>query len=145
MTKPHTRFIVILAVAYGAALLLIAFWPTPVDRSMGPALARTIDWLHAHGISGSIGYKQIEFGANVALFVPFGYLAGAWVRRFWAVVALGFGSSCLIELGQGMLLSARYSSVWDIVANTLGTALGAAVFLLVNRSLHRAEDSLRTD
>lgn len=144
MTKPHTRIIVIIAVAYGAALLLIAFWPTPVDRSMGPALARTIDWLHAHGLSESIGYNQIEFSANIALFVPFGYLMGAWVRRWWAAVAIGFGASCLIELGQGLLLSARYSSVWDIVANTLGTALGAAVALLVRLKSRPDRDTAGT-
>ncbi|GAA5228772.1 VanZ family protein [Paeniglutamicibacter antarcticus] len=138
MTKPHTRFIVILAVAYGAALLLIAFWPTPVDTSMGPALARTIDWFHARGLSESIGYKQIEFSANIALFVPFGYLTGAWVRRWWAVVAIGFAASCLIEFGQGLLLSERYSSMWDIVANTLGATLGAGLFLLVHRKSQRA-------
>ncbi|MDO5745979.1 MAG: VanZ family protein, partial [Micrococcaceae bacterium] len=82
---------------------------------------------------------------NVALFVPFGDLAAAWVRRWWAVVALGFGASCLIELGQGLLLSARYPSVWDIVANTLGTALGAAVFLLVQRKHRRDQNTGATD
>lgn len=141
MTKPHTRFIVILAIAYGVALVLIAFWPTPVDRSMGPALSRTIDWLHAHGLSETIGYNQIEFSANIALFFPLGYLTGAWVRVWWPAVAIGFGASCFIELGQALLLSARYFSVLDIVANTLGAAAGAALFLLIHRGPHRNTDT----
>lgn len=130
MTRPHVRFAAILAAAYVVAVLLIAFWPTPVDRSLGPGLSRALGWLHAHGLPAFVDYGAVEFGSNILLFVPCGYIAAALATRWWQPLAAGFAASCLIELGQAVLLPNRFPSTLDILANTAGTALGTGIFVL---------------
>lgn len=130
MTRPHVRVAAFLAAAYVVALLLIAFWPTPVDRSLAPGLSRTLGWLHAHGLPAFVDYGTVEFGSNILLFMPWGYIAGALAKRWWQSLAAGFVASCLIELGQALLLPDRFPSTMDILANTAGTALGTGIFVL---------------
>lgn len=141
MTTPHIRVAAVVAALYLMVLLAIAFWPTPVDRPMSENLAGAIRWLHAHGMPGFIGYNQVEFAANIALFMPFGYLAGIWSRTWWHPVAAGLAASVLIELGQEIYLPDRFSSVFDIVANTLGAAAGAGLCLLVRSRQQRRDNA----
>ena len=140
MTKPHIRFAAVIAALYLAALLAIAFWPTPVDRPLSGNLTSVIAWLHAHGMPLFIGYNQVEFAANIALFMPFGYLAGIWSRTWWHPVAAGLAASVLIEYGQEVFLPDRFSSMFDIVANTLGAAAGAGLCLML-RFLQQRRDN----
>jgi glycopeptide antibiotics resistance protein len=74
-----------------------------------------------------IGYPQIEFLANVLMFVPLGLLVGVlFGRRFWALaILLGFSASACIEFAQFVLLPGRYGTVDDVIANTLGALVGA--------------------
>jgi len=134
MPKLHHRISLILAVAYLFALACIAFWPTPVDRPISGTLTQVIGWLHEHGMPWYIGYNKIEFAANIALFAPLGYvIASAWARKWWHVALIGGSVSFLMELGQALLLPARYASALDILANTLGAALGAGILVVVHR------------
>lgn len=135
MNKTQLRIALILAVPYVLALLLIAFWPTPVDRPASGTITQAIRWLHAHGMPRYIGYNKIEFAANIALFMPFGYIASIWGRKWWHPMLAGFATSFLIELGQEILLPERVSSLLDVVANAMGAALGSLCFWLV-RILH---------
>ena len=62
---------------------------------------------------------------NVGLFVPLGFglrLAGLGVAR---IVAIGLGLTLAIETAQLGLVPGRYSSLADVVTNTLGAAIGA--------------------
>lgn len=134
MPKLHHRISLILAVAYLLALACIAFWPTPVDRPVSGTLTQVIGWMHAHGMPWFIGYNKIEFAANIVLFVPLGYvIASAWARKWWHIVLIGGSVSCLIELGQALLLPNRYASALDILANTLGAAIGAGILVVAHR------------
>lgn len=70
---------------------------------------------------------------NLALFVPFGLLvAVAWprnrslVQRIGAVTAAGFSLSLAIELTQ-IFLPSRYPGASDLLMNTTGACLGAAL------------------
>lgn len=121
---------------YLLAMILIAFWPVPVDSSAGPELARTLNWLHAHGIPAFVNYEFVEFSANVIFFVPLGVFLGAGLRRFWAAALAGIVVSGLIEIGQLLFLPNRFATLTDVVANSLGCALGAALWLAVSRG-HR--------
>ena len=133
MTKPHFRFAVFLAAAYLVALAMVAFWPTPVDRPVSGSLGTAIGWLHEHGVPTFIGYNQVEFGANILLFLPFGYLAAVWTKKWPQALVAGFAASCLIEFGQALLLPNRFSSLLDIVANTMGVALGIGIHFFLHR------------
>ncbi|GAA1498192.1 VanZ family protein [Paeniglutamicibacter kerguelensis] len=134
MTKLNHRVLLLLAFAYLLTLACIAFWPTEVDRPINGTLRHAIRWLHAHGMPSFIRYKTLEFTANIALFAPLGYVfAAVWARKWWHPVLIGFAVSCVIEVGQALLLPNRHASSLDIVANTLGAAVGAGIFVVARR------------
>lgn len=112
--------------AYALALLAIAVWPQHLDSSLG---LRIYHW-----------YGLIELVANIVLFVPFGamiMLASPRVRWGW-VVGGGLITSGCIELVQAVALPGRTGSLQDVVANTLGAAVGAAVMLGASRVRERS-------
>jgi hypothetical protein len=118
----------LLLAGYGMALALIAFWPVHVDRpAMGflRALARAVPLLT---------YDVVEFTANVLLFVPLGVLLAIAMprRRAWAV-PIALVVTAVIEMGQALFLDDRTASLGDVVANTLGAAVGLAIVLMVDR------------
>lgn len=128
----------VLAAAYLLALALIAFWPSPVDQGVDVINSWPVRLLEsAFGLSRPEGYDIVQVAANVVLFVPLGWLAVALTRaRWWQVTLVGFLLSSGIEVGQALLRPDRFATVSDVVANTLGTALGALTASLV---LHRHE------
>jgi glycopeptide antibiotics resistance protein len=62
--------------------------------------------------------------ANIALFVPLGYLLTALVRRPVLVLALCLLGSAAIELSQREFLPTRVPSVADVQHNVLGAVVG---------------------
>lgn len=114
-------------VAYLVALGFIALWPTPVDQGSEEILQKVLRRLHERGTPDWVNYGFVESASNVVLFLPFGALV-VWIvgpRRFWVGIAVGVLLSTLIELAQFVLLPARYPTLLDIAANTLGATLGA--------------------
>lgn len=91
-----------------------------------------LDWL-ADAL-GEPGYAAVEFTANIAMFVPFGILVRLATARptWWMILALGFLTTVTIELTQ-LTMPSRYSTVSDVVANTLGTAVGLGVVWVFRR------------
>jgi glycopeptide antibiotics resistance protein len=120
-------------IAYLVVLGFIALWPTPVDQGSGEALQKVLRKLHEHGAPGWIDYSFVESASNVVLFLPFGALL-VWIvgpRRFWVGIAAGVLLSTLIELAQYAFLPARYATLHDVAANTLGATLGAVLARLL--------------
>ena len=125
MRRPLLR---ILTAVYLLAVAWITLNPAPPDPHRNPAL----DWLL--GVFASvpalawIDFRVTEFTANVLLFVPLGVLGtlllGRW--RWWLVLALGIATTLVIEFAQ-LFLPARFSDPSDLIANTLGTAVGIGV------------------
>ena len=114
--------------AYTTAMVLVLGWPTPTTPVVD-TLAVVSHQVQAVGASGWLNDSQLEFLANIALFMPFGLLVTALLRRgsWWAAVLMGFGFSLTAELTQLLVLPQRSGTVSDVVANTLGTMLGAAI------------------
>ncbi len=144
MNTTSHKIAVILAVVYFAALVGILFWPSPVDRPIDGALSHVIQWLHAHGLpEWFIGYRKIEFGANILMFIPFGIILTLRLRRpwWWLSVLIAAAVSGAVELAQGIFLPQRIPAWSDIVANTSGALIGALLVLLVwslrRRGVHR--------
>lgn len=126
------RFLLAALAIYVLALVLIAFWPTHVDRDAGPLLAaieRLFPWAT---------YRRLEFTANIALFVPFGLLLTLLVRSWPLALGLGVGASLAIEVVQELALPGRTASVLDVLANSLGTAAGGLLALAIAWMLHPA-------
>ncbi|KQY23227.1 hypothetical protein ASD16_11750 [Cellulomonas sp. Root485] len=119
---------------YLVGLARVTLWPRLADDD-GFDLVRTVlGWISSAGIA--LTYSATEFLANIALFVPFGILVSLlWPHRpAWAVIALGLATSGAIELAQLLFLPHRVADVRDLVANTLGTALGVALLVAARRS-----------
>jgi glycopeptide antibiotics resistance protein len=125
--------IVVIGVVYLGIALAIGFWPSPVDRPVDAQLSSLLALLHSLGLPRQIDYNAVEFSANIVFFIPAGAVAAALLarHRWWMAVLLGACFSGTIELGQLLLLPARFASWNDILANTLGAALGAAAVSLV--------------
>jgi hypothetical protein len=92
------------------------------------------------GVSGTNQWRGrqnlVDVTINILGFAPFGFFFAAWLRQeknlsarhsFLFTLLLGFSLSLAIELAQGYLPT-RDSSALDLVSNTLGAALGVAVF-----------------
>ncbi|MEW5915141.1 MAG: VanZ family protein [Gemmatimonadota bacterium] len=78
---------------------------------------------------------------NIALFTPFGLMLAARhgdaARKLVAAIACSLALSMTIEISQLTWVIGRDPSLSDVIANTLGGALGAALAILPPR-LHRA-------
>lgn len=134
MSTISHKVAIILAVAYFAVLAGFLFWPSPVDRPIDSALRETLQWLHSHGLpQWFIGYRKVEFAANILLFVPFGIVVALRLPRrlWWLAVVIAAAVSGLVELAQAILLPERVPAWSDIVANTSGAFIGALLVLFV--------------
>ncbi|MFE4228308.1 VanZ family protein [Arthrobacter sp. NPDC056886] len=113
--------------AYLLGLGLIALWPVPVDQGASDFLTRSLRQLHRWGVPPWFNYSAVEMASNVILFLPLGALVSRILgpRLWWGGVAVGFLLSVLVELAQLVFLPARFPSVVDVAANTVGALLGA--------------------
>lgn len=122
-------------------MLLVVAWPTPVDQKAHGWITRVLQAAHDRHVLMSLGYGQVEFLANVAMFVPLAALLGVVLgpRRWGWAVLIGFAVTSTIELLQFALLPGRYGTVDDVIANTAGAVIGA----LLARSFLRWEAARR--
>ncbi len=76
---------------------------------------------------------------NVGMFIPSGIVLPVIYKRldsFWKVIAAGAMISLCIEIIQ-LPFSVRASDVDDLILNTLGVAVGYAVYALVQKQKKR--------
>ncbi|MFA5631064.1 MAG: VanZ family protein [Porticoccaceae bacterium] len=77
-----------------------------------------------------------DFIVNLAVYIPFGFFAmhglpGTVLRRLMLAILCGALLSTGLEFGQ-TFLPTRFSSLLDILLNTLGTTLGALVAIVLS-------------
>ncbi|NUT71238.1 VanZ family protein [Pseudarthrobacter sp. C4D7] len=127
----HRLWQLILA-AMVVPLALVAFWPTPVDQPVSGQLAIVLNFLHHHGIPRWFNYDFVERSANVALFLPVGFVGALAFpnKKWWQIGAFGMLVSGCIELGQFLFLHSRFASPSDVMTNTSGAVIGALVALV---------------
>ena len=82
-----------------------------------------------------------DFLINVGGFIPFGFVLSAYfaarrpgLRRMLLTVILGFATSLTIEVWQSFLPT-RFSGMTDLVTNTFGTWVGAALYPRTYRAM----------
>ena len=138
-----------------AGALLTALWllgitlqPTGLQRSINLLpFSEKLDalaciWNRCPQRWSSLRFLIVDVLGNILLFVPFGFTLGlaiwpatplaggvkrALKQRWWRRMALaGLGLSLVIELTQ-LLIPSRATDVDDLILNTLGTMLGAAL------------------
>ena len=77
----------------------------------------------------------MEFTAHVLLFLPLGLLLAAATNRGSRLLALTvcIAASLTIELGQAIFLPARFASPLDVLANSMGAAIGVMIVVGIER------------
>ncbi|MFP1601419.1 VanZ family protein [Microbacterium sp. 2216-1] len=125
----------VMLVPYGVALALIVWLPATAASKVTGIVYRLAQFVSSRlDVSMTTTYTLFEFLANIALFMPLGLLLVAAFPRnsAWVVLLLGYATSATIELVQTMMPS-RYPTLSDLIANTLGTAIGCLVARLFVR------------
>jgi len=123
-----------------AAAVSLAVWTAVLAVTLLAPSAAGPSWLvdRVAGILGRLGLpevlaspERVEFLLNVAAFVPLSLLGTLlWPRPTWRDwTAVGFAASFLVEAAQALALGGRSATHSDVVANTLGTLLGALLGL----------------
>ena len=121
--------------AYTLALGWIVFAPAQDAGQVTGIVEVLASWVAGWSeLTPSQAYQPLEFLANVALFIPFGVLWMLVAPRLHplAVIGAGFATSALIEVVQ-LALPSRFSTLSDVIANTLGTTMGVALVMLARR------------
>ncbi len=99
--------------------------PEPYSPEVGGVLRAVLDALAAWTPTAWITFDVVEFSANVLMFAPLGVLVVLWGGRWWLGILIGLMVSGAIETTQYFFLETRVADVRDLVANTLGSAIGA--------------------
>lgn len=121
------------------ALLLAYTVLLPSDGHEVLGLVRSVaQVISGVGLPFWLVFRVLEFSANIVMFVPFGVLVPLAFGRLdgrvaWLTIAAGAGLSMAIELSQ-LVIPGRVSSVLDVVANTLGAAVGVACVWVAERA-----------
>lgn len=141
LTVAVVGFAVVAAVVLAATLS-----PTPLDQGYESAIAKVLDVLHRYGVPNWFGYRALEFSANMAMFLPPGFLVALALpaRAIWLFLLLIPAMSGTIELMQATFLAERFASVSDVVANTLGGYAGALMAVVLRAAVRRRDEKLVT-
>ena len=126
----------IATIVYLAALAALTLGPQP--EGAGGTLFAFAGWFSDWAVTAWITFDVLEFTANVVLFLPAGALTLLWsgARRWWIAPPLGLALSLAIETTQALALPDRIPDGRDLMANTLGAALGMLTMLCARR-VHR--------
>lgn len=125
------------------ALLLLATLGTaawivfaPSNATPHNAILETARWLRERGVPARIADGDVvDFVLNIVLFGPLGFVGLLLWRRPGVLgwTALGCAASSGVEAYQLLALPARSGSFLDILANTAGALVGAALARLLTR------------
>ena len=121
------------ALIFVSGILTVLLWPTPVDRPLYVKLLRAVNRLQDQGLSG-ISYEFLEASANVALFVPLGFVAARILhpRRWWLALLLCTALSVAGELAQDLFLPNRIGNAQDVLLNSAGALIGILLAALLH-------------
>jgi hypothetical protein len=146
MTGPTLKRLLLIAVAaHALAVLFLVLSPQP-DAATGSVRAAAA-LLRGAGLS-AVTNEGVEHAFNAVLLLPLGVLGSLLLPRlpWWSWLVVGLALSLAFEVTQWALLPDRSPSAVDVVTNTAGCVLGAALVALLRRGdpgLRRADRSPR--
>jgi hypothetical protein len=138
-----TRAVRILALSLLGILIaggaLVLLWPAPVDRLLGGSSHGLLDRVRAGGLSGVFRYGMLEFGANILLFVPLGFVLALVMPqgRRWMAPTLCVAGSFAAEFTQSVSRPDRLADPTDVLANSIGGLLGTVLLIGMLRRRER--------
>ncbi|MFL6109031.1 MAG: VanZ family protein [Marmoricola sp.] len=104
---------------------------TLADPSAGAPVFSAANYWGELLSGGRLSGTQLEVLANIALFVPAGFLLAVVLLRPLTALGLCILASAGIELAQREWFASRVPSVADVVHNGYGAALGVLAFAVV--------------
>lgn len=124
-----------LSLLTGGYLAFVAWLTlTPQVDAVGriSIIYRVLDALHRRGYLLTIDDNQLEFLANIALFVPVGMflLLLFGTRLWWVALTASFALTTFIEMAQRSI-PGRVPDERDLIANGLGAVIGVLVALVL--------------
>ncbi|WP_298862272.1 VanZ family protein [uncultured Microbacterium sp.] len=144
--KSHVRvgIALILLLLYVGVVLAMTMSPTPLDRGYASSIDKVLGVLHRNGIPEWFGYSKLEFTANIAMFVPLGFLVGLALptRVAWLGLFLLPAFSGGIELTQAAMLSQRFATVEDVIANSVGGWCGLLAAFIIRAMVHSRDEKV---
>jgi glycopeptide antibiotics resistance protein len=129
-----------------ATVLLVVYALLVVQLTLEPPSAGAwafslADRMATRVSSGQLHWSQTEVLANIALFVPAGFLLAIMTNRPWLAAMLCLVASVGIETSQLLFLPSRVATIADVQHNSLGGLIGAVVawplVALLRPSRHR--------
>ncbi len=129
---------------YGVVVAAVTLSPTPLDSGYRGAIDKVLAVLHRNGLPARIDYAEVEFAANVLMFVPIGFFIGLALPRaaMWTGIILLPALSGVIELVQAQLLAERFATLHDVIANSIGGWLGLLVAVILRAIVHRRDQKV---
>lgn len=145
---PRSRMRVALATVLFIVYLAFVMWVT-----MSPSLDgigvdsvadRVLRVLHRVGVPEAFGYMELEFVANVGMFVPLGFLLGLALPGWgwWLALIVLPLYSLGIEWYQGEFLGDRVQDLRDIVSNSIGAWIGTFIAATIRGMVHARDQKV---
>lgn len=145
MASRFRRRLVLFALfSYAAFVLVITISPQmPGTGVVARLVDRLLLALHSRGLLMEFGFLHIEFVGNILMFVPLGIFAALLLprRAWWLLLLAGTAFSVAIEMFQAQFLPGRFPEMRDVVSNSTGFLIGAALSIAL-RLLVSHRDSL---
>lgn len=124
--------------AYTLFILSVTLSPTQLDVNYQNAVVRLLAALHRNGVPEWFGYGEVEFLANIAMFVPFGFLVAILLPQKLSALTILVGPafSAFVENFQREFLSERVASLYDVYANSAGAIIGLLLASTLRAVVH---------
>jgi len=139
-SRSHLRVNVAIGilVLYAGVVVAATLSPTPLDQGYEGSIERVLSILHRNGIPEWFGYNKLEFSANIAMFVPIGFLITLLLpaRVWWLALVISPAFSVAIELTQLVALSSRFATATDVMSNSLGALIGIIMAVILRAAIY---------
>lgn len=143
-SRMRVGFATILFIVYLAFVLWVTMMPALQDVGVDSIAERILSALHRMGVPEAFGYMELEFVANIGMFVPLGFLLGLALPGWgwWLALLLLPALSGGIEYVQGEHLPNRVSDIRDIVSNSIGAWIGVFAQALLRGLVHARDEKM---
>ncbi|POH70967.1 VanZ family protein [Cryobacterium zongtaii] len=143
-SRVRELFAGLLLIACLVVVLTATMWPTPLDKDYGASIVKFLDVVHRNGVPEWFGYNKLEFSANILMFIPIGFLVTLLLPAhvWWLALILCPLVSAGIELTQATLLSSRFATVNDLLANSTGAVIGILCAVILRALVYDRDQKL---
>lgn len=134
----------LLLLAYAGIVAAMTLSPTPLDQGFESSIDKLLGVLHRNGVPEWFGYDKLEFTANIVMFIPLGFLLGLALpaRVWWLALIASPAISIAIEMTQAGLLTERFATASDVIANTLGGLFGTLLAVLLRATVNARDEKV---